>query len=33
VAFGRGGDLYLASEGGGKNAAGMLTRVHCAFLR
>jgi hypothetical protein len=33
VTFGRDGELYLVSEGGGKNAAGMLTRVHCAFLR
>jgi hypothetical protein len=33
VAFGSGGELYLVSEGGGKNAAGMLTRVHCAFVR
>lgn len=33
VAFGSGGELYLVSEGGGKNAAGMLTRVHCAFLQ
>jgi hypothetical protein len=32
VAFGSGSDLFLVSEGGGKNAAGMLTRVHCAFL-
>jgi hypothetical protein len=33
VAFGSGGELYLVSEGGGKNAAGMLTRIHCAFIR
>ncbi len=33
VAFGSGGELYLVSEGGGKNAAGMLTRIHCAFLK
>jgi hypothetical protein len=33
VAFGRGGELYLVSEGGGSNAAGMLTRVHCAFIQ
>ena len=33
VSFGSDADLYLASEGGGKNAAGILTRIHCAFLR
>jgi hypothetical protein len=33
VAFGRAGELYLVSEGGGSNAAGMLTRVHCAFIQ
>lgn len=33
VAFGRGGELYLVSEGGGSGAAGMLTRVHCAFIQ
>lgn len=33
VAFGRGGELYLVSEGGWSNAAGMLTRVHCAFIQ
>jgi hypothetical protein len=33
VAFGSDGDLYLVSEGGGRNAAGVLTRIHCAFLR
>jgi hypothetical protein len=33
VAFGRGGELYLVSEGGGGHAAGMLTRVHCAFIQ
>ena len=32
LTFGSGGDLYLVSEGRGKGAAGMLTRVHCAFL-
>ena len=32
LTFGTGGDLYLVSEGRGKGAAGMLTRVHCAFL-
>jgi len=33
VAFGSGGELYLVSEGGGKNAAGMLTQIRCAFIR
>ena len=33
LTFGSGGDLYFVSEGGGKNAAGVLTRIHCAFLR
>jgi len=33
VAFGSGGELYLVSEGGGKNAAGMLTRIRCAFIQ
>ena len=33
VAFGRGGELYLISEGGGNDASGMLTRVHCAFIQ
>ena len=33
VTFGAAGDLYLASEGGGRNAAGMLTRIDCAILR
>jgi hypothetical protein len=33
VAFGRGGEIYLVSEGGGGDAAGMLTRVHCAFIQ
>jgi hypothetical protein len=33
VAFGSAGDLYLVSEGGGKGAAGMLTRIHCAFIQ
>lgn len=32
VAFGRAGELYLVSEGGGRNAAGLLSRVRCAFL-
>jgi hypothetical protein len=32
VTFGSGGDLYLVSEGRGKGAAGMLTRIHCAFI-
>ena len=33
VTFGTAGDLYLVSEGGGRNAAGMLTRIDCAILR
>jgi hypothetical protein len=33
VTFGSDADLYLVSEGGGKNAAGVLSRIHCAFLR
>ena len=33
VTFGQNGELYLVSEGGGKNAAGVLTRVRCAFIR
>jgi hypothetical protein len=33
IAFGQDGELYLVSEGGGKNAAGVLTRVRCAFIR
>jgi hypothetical protein len=33
VTFGSGGDLYLVSEGGGGDASGMLTRIHCAFVR
>jgi hypothetical protein len=33
VAFGRGGELYLVSESGGGGAAGVLTRVRCAFIR
>lgn len=33
VTFGPDADLFLVSEGGGKNAAGVLTRIHCAFLR
>jgi hypothetical protein len=33
VSFGRGGEMFLVSEGGGKGAAGMLTRIHCALLR
>ncbi len=34
VTFGTAGDLYLASEGGGRNAAGMLTRIDCgSFMR
>jgi hypothetical protein len=33
VTFGSDADLYLVSEGGGKNASGVLTRIHCAFLQ
>lgn len=33
VAFGHAGELYLVSEGRGKDAAGLLARVHCAFIR
>jgi hypothetical protein len=33
VTFGSDADLYLVSEGGGKNAAGVLMRIHCAFLQ
>lgn len=33
VAFGRSGELWLVSEGGGGDASGMLTRIHCAFIR
>jgi hypothetical protein len=34
VTFGRDGELLLlVSEGGGKKTAGMLTRLHCAFIR
>jgi hypothetical protein len=33
VTFGSDADLYLVSEGGGKNAAGVLSRIHCAFLK
>jgi hypothetical protein len=33
VAFGSDGDLYLVSEGGGRNAAGVLTRIHCGFIQ
>jgi hypothetical protein len=33
VAFGRGGELFLVSEGGGSNAAGTLTAIHCAFIQ
>lgn len=32
VAFGT-SDLWLVSEGGGGDASGMLTRIHCAFIR
>ena len=33
IAFGVGGELHLVSEGGGKQAPGMLTRIHCDFLQ
>lgn len=33
VAFGAGGEIYLISEGGGKDASGVLTRIRCAFIR
>jgi hypothetical protein len=33
VAFGGQGEIYLVSEGGGKDAAGVLTRIHCAFIQ
>ncbi|HUP40492.1 MAG TPA: hypothetical protein VM115_10260 [Vicinamibacterales bacterium] len=33
VTFGTPGDLYVVSEGGGRNAAGVLTRIDCAPLR
>jgi hypothetical protein len=33
IAFGSGGELVLMSEGGGGDAAGVLTRIHCAFIR
>jgi hypothetical protein len=33
VAFADGGELLLVSESGGGDASGMLTRIHCAFLR
>ena len=33
VAFGRDNDVYLVSEGGNDGAAGVLTRLHCAFIR
>ena len=32
VAFGRDNDLYLVSESGNDGAAGVLTRLHCAFI-
>ena len=31
IAFASGGQLLLVSEGG--DASGMLTRIHCAFIR
>ena len=33
VAFRRAGELWLVSEGGGSDASGMFTRIHCAFIR
>lgn len=33
IAFGRSGELILVSEGGGGDASGMLTRIHCAFIK
>lgn len=33
VTFGTAGELYLVSEGNGKKASGMLTRIHCAFIQ
>lgn len=33
IAFGSGGELFLISEGGGGDAAGVLTRIHCALIR
>lgn len=33
VAFGHGGEIVLVSEGGGSDASGILTRIHCAFIR
>jgi hypothetical protein len=33
VTFGPDADLFLVSEGGGKNAAGMLMRIQCGFMR
>jgi hypothetical protein len=33
IAFASGGELLLVSEGGGGGASGMLTRIHCAFIR
>jgi hypothetical protein len=31
VAFGRGGEIYLVSEGGGKGAPGLVTRIQCVL--
>jgi hypothetical protein len=31
VAFGRGGEIYLVSEGGGKRAPGLVTRIQCVL--
>ena len=33
VTFGSDADLYLVSEGGGRNAAGVLLRIRCAAMR
>jgi len=33
VAFGSRGEIYLVSEGGGNDAAGVLMRIHCAFIQ
>ena len=33
IAFGAGGELFLVSEGGGGDAAGVFMRIHCAFIR
>jgi hypothetical protein len=33
IAFGSGNELHLVSESGGDARGGVLTRVHCAFLK